>query len=257
MVVNSRNVWGNAGGIEAQRGDLWVLDLETVLDAVRRSSFANRLELPSPSSTIQFARSVSFPEGRIGDIEVKALNTPKLYPSFDEPLGSVRVDFLVDSVTTGYNGTSIVKTSKIQRSKIYSLLYGWRILTRVGRLPYNSEDIAIPLPAGPIPVSGVFKKDVKIYFLQGTTKDQSDVDTSLPLGGSSSGLEVSMAFVMKKCWISSLQFNNVDQSSTQPLTLTAAIIPEEIYPFDPTPEIVANIAQRSSAFNRTFIGGLA
>jgi hypothetical protein len=257
MVVNSRNVWGNAGGIEAQRGDLWVLDLETVLDAVRRSSFANRLELPTPGSTIQFARSVSFPEGRIADVEVKALNTPKLYPSFDEPVGGVRVDFLVDSVTTGYTGSSIVKTSKIQRSKIYSLLYGWRILTRVGRLPFNSEDIAIPLPASPTPVGTVFMKDVKLYFLQGTVKDQSDIDTSLPLGSAGAGLDVSMAFVLKKCWISSLQFNNVDQSSTQPLTLTATLIPQEIYPFDPTPEIVANIAQRSSAFNRTFAGGLA
>lgn len=245
MVVKSRNNWGIAGGIEAQRGDLWVLDLEAVLADVRQASFSSRLELPQPGDTLQFARQVSFPEVRIGEVEVKSLNTPKLYPSFDDAVGGVRIDFLVDATTTalGFDG-GVTLTSKIKRSKIYSLLYGWRILTRVGRLPYGSEDMAVLLPTNPVPLGPIFKKDVKLYFLQGSSDETGE-------------LEVSMAFVMKNCWISSIQLNNVDQASAQPLTITAAVIPEEIYPIDPPPTIRANIAQRSSAFNRQAIGSLA
>lgn len=242
MVVKSRNNWGTAGGMEAQRGDLWVLDLETVLADVRAASFSRRLELPQTGDTLQFARQVSFPEGRIGEVEVKALNTPKLYPSFDEAVGGVRVDFLVDSVSTSLGFSGVTLSSIVKRSKIYSLLYGWRILTRVGRLPYGSEDLSVLLPTGPSPLGPIFKKDVKLYFLQGATDESGD-------------MSVSMAFIMKKCWISSIQLNNVDQSSSQPLTITAVIVPEEIYPIDPP--ITANIAQRSSAFNRQAIGSLA
>lgn len=245
MVVKSRNNWGTAGGIEAQRGDLWILDLETVLADVRRASFSSRLELPQPGDTFQFARQVSFPEARIGEVEVKALNTPKLYPGFDDAVGGVRIDFLVDSATTAlsFDG-GVTLTSKIKRSKIYSLLYGWRILTRVGRLPYGSEDMAVLLPTDPRPLGTIFKKDIKLYFLQGSSDETGE-------------LEVSMAYAMKRCWISSIQLNNVDQSSTQPLTITAVVIPEEIYPIDPSPTIRGNIAQRSSAFNRQAIGSLA
>lgn len=259
MVIKSRNNWGSAGGMEAQRGDLWVLDMESVLAEVRQADFAYRLELPQTGDTLQFARQVSFPEARISDVEMRTLNTPKLYPGFDEAVGGVRVDFLVDSTSTGYGfGGNVTLTSKAKRSKIYSLLYGWRILARVGRLPYNSEDISVPLPTTPGPLGALFKKDVTIYFLQGTMQDFSGVDSNEVNNITSAGMDVSMAFVMKKCWISSLQLNGVDQSSSNsPLTLSAVLIPEEIYPIDPTPSITANIAMRSSAFVRNPGIGLA
>jgi hypothetical protein len=209
------------------------------------------LELPQPGDTVQFARQVTFPEARIAEVEVKALNTPRLYPSFDESVGGVRIDFLVDSATTGFsNSNNISTTSKLKRSKIYSLLYGWRILGRIGRLPYNSEDMSVQLPEIPVPLGDTFKKDIKLYFLQGSTKDTSGIVADALNASASAGMEVSMAFVMKKCWISSIQFNGVDQSTTTPLTISAVIIPEEIFPFNPTPEISGNIAMRDSAFIR-------
>jgi hypothetical protein len=125
----------------------------------------------------------------------------------------------------------MVSTSEQSRSKIYALLYAWRILTRIGRQPYNSEVFSVPLPTTPQALGGTFKKDVKLYFLRGL-KEVPDMDSTLDLA-QSSGMEVSMAFVLKKCWISSIQLNNVDANSgTTPLTVTATLVPEEIYPFD-------------------------
>jgi len=257
MIIKSQNLWGRAGGYEAQRGDLWVLDLEAVSTALKRSPFAGRLELPQQNQTLQFARQISFPEGRIGELDMRMLNTPLLYPGYDEPNGAVRVDFLVDADSTSYDsGSSTVQSTRSKsRSQIHSLLYGWRILTRIGRTPYASEDMWLPLPTFPVFLGDQFKFDLKVYFLKGANVDQVDA--------TSQGMEVSMAFIMKNCWISSMQMNGVEQnSSNSPLTITASIIPEEIFPFDPVDFSVSlfsgingNIAQRDSAFIRG--GGLA
>jgi hypothetical protein len=234
MVVKSQNMWGKAGGYEAQRADLWVLDLELIAGAIRRSAFAGRLELPPQGETLHFARSVAMPEARIAEVEVKALNTPKLYPGFDEPTGGVRVDFLMDADSTGLDPGSlnVTSTSQLNRSKIYSLLYGWRILTRIGRLPYASEDIAVPLPTLPVALGNTFKFDVKLYFLKGVTEDQTDINAGFSVGNTA-GMEVSMAYILRKCWISSIQLNGIDQNSgNSPLTVSAVLIPEEIHPFE-------------------------
>src|SRR5690606_18471819 len=99
MVIRSDNVWGKVGGLEAQRADLWVLDMEQVLRGVRQH-LAGRLQLPENNSSTHYARMIAFPETRINEYEVKSLNTPKLYPGFDEPTMSVRIDFLVDAART-------------------------------------------------------------------------------------------------------------------------------------------------------------
>jgi hypothetical protein len=253
MVIQSQNLWGRAGGLEAQRGDLWVLDLEEVSTALKRSPFASRLELPQQNQTLQFARQISFPEARISELDMRVLNTPVLYPGYDDPTGAVRVDFLMDADSTSYDSSSstVQSTKSRMRSQIHSLLYGWRILTRIGRTPYASEDMWQPLPDFPLFLGDAFKFDLKIYFLKGANVDQIDA--------TSQGMEVSMAFVMKNCWISSLQMNGAEQNSSNvPLTITAAIIPEEIFPFDPVNFSVSlfsggvngNIAQRDSAFLR-------
>jgi hypothetical protein len=109
MLVKSRNMWGTPGGLESQRGDLWVLDLEEVLRQIQRSSTLSTSVLrglPANGQTLHYARSVSFPEARIADVEVRTGNTPKMYPGFDESVGGVRVDFILDAdeVAIGSSG---------------------------------------------------------------------------------------------------------------------------------------------------------
>lgn len=225
MVIKAEKMWGVPGGMEAQRADLWVLDLEQVLAGISQSSIASKLaaelNLPIAGTTKYYARNVMLPELRIGEMQSNTFNTPKTYPGLDDPVGQVRVDFAIDAATFGAEAGSA-------RSKIYDLIYAWRILSRVGRMPYSSADLWAPLPASAISSSlgSTFKFDVKLYLLRGFdgTVDVSQTD----LAGTHF---VASSYILRRCWPSTLQLGPLDQTGSNTIyTMTTALNPEEIYP---------------------------
>ena len=159
--INIINPWGkgigpsgqSANALDAQRVDLWQLDLSGVVKVLEQSlnkmaqssmpalgssvyghhthtvSFmsANATHmtsiLPSPSDAAYYVRSVELPELSIDAQPVFRDALPYMMPTLDKPPGTVNITFLVDSPAP----------NTPRGSKLLTLLYAWRALVRAGR----------------------------------------------------------------------------------------------------------------------------
>lgn len=230
MVVRSLNPWAKPGGIEPQRADLWVLSLEKVLAALKANPQFTDLDLPDKDTTRYYARQVIFPEVKLGEVETKSDSIPMMMPGYDEVIGGVRIDFLVDAFQSTPNGKYPVQP-QIQ-SRIYNLLNSWQQLARVGRSMRSSTQDGFRLYLDTVPRSyaNYFKFDVTIQLYSGLLEDttQLSAESSISIA---EGVEPTTTFNLRRSWVSAIQIGNLDQATNGMLNVTATLVPEAIVPF--------------------------
>lgn len=247
--VTSLNPWSKVGGIEPQRSDLWVVSLEQALRYISALTsggsgtgspngptsdlFSSRspstgfapfkeMSLPDKNSTRYYARQVIFPDVGMTEIESKTHTIPITYPGYDETIGGVRIDFLVEAgLSTSTNGALAPQLN----SRILNLIRCWHQLARVGRPMRSSKesDSFIPLPKYPTLIGSTFKFDVKIQLFSGP-------DVDLTLRPDVNGLAITTSLTLRRCWVKSYQLSTLDYEGNGFLKLTVTFMPEAILP---------------------------
>lgn len=266
MVVNPKNPWGQLGGLEAQRSDLWVLDLSSLLRWLRLN-YPNLSPLPLDPSF--FARQVLFPEDRINTEIVPRNSIPYNMPGFDAPIGEVRIDFLHDTAAATTGGVSTLQagqsvfrhsvTPGTSKSQIFTLLSFWKELARVGRGGRSVAGSSIPLPdnLGSLnQLSGFFQFqfDVDLFLLRGLNYDPM-IDTGTS-DTSIKELEITCVYRLVRSWCAAIQIAALNQTQGGELLLiTASLFPEDIVQVSDTRGIAASQPFIQSRINA--VSGLA
>jgi len=129
VIAEQRNPWGLAGAQsqEAQRTDLWVVDLsqaEAGINSVLGPEFDRVQPVPA-----YFAQSVALPQLETKAEPVRRDSRSYNMPSWDEPLGTTRMTFILDA------------RGDARSSRIYALLDRWRMLVRAGRGQVGTESL--------------------------------------------------------------------------------------------------------------------
>jgi hypothetical protein len=121
-IIEQTNVWGRSQGQEAQRLDLWVLDMTNAVKQI-----AEQLSVQLPDIPGYFASSITLPELRIQPEVVRRDSRPYNMPSWDLPVDVVRVNFIMDA------------NPDRDQPAIYQVLDSWRTLVRAGRGAMSTE----------------------------------------------------------------------------------------------------------------------
>lgn len=189
QIIN--NQWGISEGLEAQRSDLWRLDLSAATSyfnsidpAIFVAAGLNKSNLPNATTASFYASRISLPIQKITPRKVIQGTVPKMMPSYFDASDAVRIDFIHDS----------------SESALYTLLQIWRLITRIGRDNKGVEPIML-LPTSTFKPQ--FKFDVVVSLLNG-----SDSETD-----SETGLEYGAQYTLVNCWPRSIQQAALDKSA--------------------------------------------
>jgi len=221
-LVLTLNRWGRVGGLEPQRADLWVANMETVVNAVRVAF--PKLSLPDYMTSGFYARQVVFPDVSVATYEAKRHSVPVLYPGYDEPIGQVRIDFLVEAGKVDVDGTLAPQVN----SRIFNLIKMWHQMARVGRPSRSSSDDAITIPLGtvPAPLSAYFRFDIRLDLYTGV-----DTDISMDMNDVQvNGMRPTTRLILRRAWVQNYMLGGLDQEMHGFMKLTAALAVEEISP---------------------------
>lgn len=133
-VTDIKNPWGREGGPNPQRTDLWQVDLSEVIKGVNATIKAvQAVNFPTlPDVPRYFPASISIPEQKVRAEMVRRDSKPYNMPSWDEPLDSFKILFVMDD--GGKNSVS-----DESQSTIYTILDIWRSLVRAGRGAMGAE----------------------------------------------------------------------------------------------------------------------
>ena len=182
MRILANNVWGSQSqsGIDQQRDDLWILDMDNVA-----KSFGMLME-----DTKLYAKSVRLTDLDITFDKFHKESRPYYLPGYDKPLEAVQAVFLYP----------IPKTGQVY-PPIYHLLYKWRSAVRAGRGAYSNEPEAWISEDNNYGASISSSWDIPVRFLRG----------SRPTEGNE--LITSSAHILKNAWLSSLGLTELDMST--------------------------------------------
>lgn len=151
--IKQQNLWGKAAteGLEPQRADLFMLDLDSASKGVAKAAGTRALTLLP-----QFARSVTFPENRVKSEPVRRDSIPYQMPSWDDPLDPVKIVFFLDTSDTE------------DSSSVVEFLDTWLALVRAGR---GSRKNGFSSPAGHLLLNSDYRVDfnfnVTVHLLRG------------------------------------------------------------------------------------------
>lgn len=256
IIQDQKNVWGAQGGPEPQRSDLWQVDFDNASTALFSLPFAlERLN----STAVHFApfrisrfyaQSLALPSLAIRPQAIRRDSRPYQTPSWDEPLDSIRMTFILDTAKPG-------NTADPYQSEIYALFDLWRAVVRAGRGAFSNEP-AFTLDAN---YRVNYAYDVNLLFLKGskpTVTSTSDADitkqeritasskaglepgrtpetlraltvpANLNAGVVNNDLEISTKLILVKTWISSFQVNELNYDAAKVVLLTAQFYAEDI-----------------------------
>lgn len=162
-----QNLWGSSNGLEAQRVDLWMVDLDNPVKALQAVSGVQLVPvLP------QFVQSVSLPEIRLKSEPFRRDSIAYSMPSWDDPLDALKITFIMDV------------NENANESVVCRLLDAWLAVVRAGRgsrrSGYFSPASAPTLDAN---YRANFQFDFKVSLLRGsvlaaTTPSSEDVSRS-------------------------------------------------------------------------------
>lgn len=250
-----QNLWGASRGLDAQRVDLWYVDMDA---AVKRLQAVTGVQL-SPIFP-QFVQSVALPEIKMRAVAIRRDSIPYQMPSWDEPLDAVKIVFIMDT------------TGNVNESAVGKLLDTWTTLVRGGRgsrkTGYFSPNNA---PTLDNTFSLDFRFDFKVSLLRGSAVSsslptQSALNSQLALinranaqvqqaqsqlqrnsipsglsqrpnvptgvgGGSSSvfsALEVAAEYQLTRAWLASYRVNELSYASSNTLTIDAMFYVESV-----------------------------
>jgi hypothetical protein len=209
------NLWGRNKGLEAQRADLWVVDMKRAVDLVRAIT---RLESIPKDDNVNFAaRQITFPEEGVDTKEFRrGTGVPYMMPDMDMPTGTTNMTFLHES--TSGDGS------------LMSFFNAWKSLVRLGR--GGSGDDALPcdiisfdnMQASEFKASGLrretgqwdywdYRADVVVRLLRGV--DVENLVKNLGAGNVSAyqEWEVGGEYILRDAWPSRVQLGELSYDS--------------------------------------------
>lgn len=241
--INITNPWGkgvgtdgdSAGAMDAQRTDLWQLDLQAVVaritSALRSSNNLYYDAMPDPGSARYYARSVDIPGLTVEGVVVMRDTLPYTMPGADKAPAPVTVTFLVDTPTPApYLG-----------SKLITLLYSWRALVRAGRGAFDggfspsntSFEISFGLAdaADKGSLQPNYRFDVPFNLLQGDTPvnrgslinivNQQNVTSTGGGGAIPVGYQYSTSLMLRQMWLADFKISPFKYEGSSLAEITA------------------------------------
>ena len=173
LIKDILNHWGKQAGPNPQRSDLWQVDLTALIKGLNGVTGSNTL----PQIPRYFSASISLPELKIKPEPIRRDSRSYNMPSWDEPLDSIRMTFVVDD-----GGSQSGIGAQGSQSTIYTILDVWRAVVRAGRGELTSEQ-SIVLNAN-YRIDYAFP--IYVYFLRGNTNQQTSTSYSGPVTGQGS-----------------------------------------------------------------------
>jgi len=221
-IKHFKNPWGVQGGPNIQRTDLWQVDFTAVIQGLNQhittdlslpslpEGLSGSLSLPRlPEIPRFYPAAITLPELKIKAEHVRRDSRIYPMPSWDEPLESIKMVFLVDDGGAAH------------MSSIYAILDVWRTVVRAGRGAVGAEreiyvnsryQIAYGFP-------------VYIYLAKGTDpppSSQWDYNT-IP------GFQLSGIYRLENTWLSSFRINNLTYERSGVLTIDAVFYADNIF----------------------------
>jgi hypothetical protein len=207
-----RNLWGSSsnaptGVLEPQRSDLWYVDFTNAFSGVT-DVFDSVVNYIPP----QMVQSVSLPENKVKVEPFRRDSRVYQMPSWDEPLETVRMTFLLDTSSAGVSG-------------IYQFLNNWLELCRAGR-GFRSSGYGLNARGeDPLLLDENFQSnyrfDCALYFVRGNNQGASA--TSL-----FSDLEVWQTVMLQQMWIAGLKISDLNYTTNALTTVEASFYVESI-----------------------------
>jgi len=217
---NQVNVWGRAGagGMTAQRGDLWTLDFSLAYAGLQSQGVlgsTNSLGTAPPvANMVYFAQTVDFPVVGINLVSIPRGSTPFNMPGYDEPYGPIRIAFVHGA--NAYDGS------------IYGFFKAWMLTARAWRENfYDSDGTPDPDPNNLVVSTSSFdfRWPVTIKFYSGLLNSLSYVTE----GSSAPPMPASSQYLARNCWCKSLQLPSMAQTNGNGfVTVMVELIPESI-----------------------------
>lgn len=185
--THRQNIWGLDGGLEAQRADLWLLDLSAVCRHLRTLDpravpAVDLTQLPKEDSLAAYARQVSFPAAQTKVKPFTVGTVPRNMPGYLTELEQVRIEFIHDAP-----GESLP-------SAVMTVLSAWAGLARTGRDG--------GLPTGKLLSSSykpIYRFNVPILLLQGSALGDRLVPSS--------------SYILERAWLAGIQIGELNQES--------------------------------------------
>lgn len=187
-VNDQKNIWGKT--LEPNRSDLWQVDFSQVTAGLQTDNFPVHY----------YATGVVLPRLSVKPQEVKEGGVPILYPSWDEPLSEIKVDFVHD-IGSGEGG--------VHSSRVYKLLEEWRKRVRSGR------------PGG-YHLDNNFKFNFAFDVVVKLLKGNGDVLAALQ-AGEGADIEVSETYVLKNAWLGGFQISDLNYDKTGVVTINSCL----------------------------------
>jgi hypothetical protein len=235
-----RNVWGEQEGLEPQRADLWLVNLDQVASTFYQTGFYKGFS----GKTSYYASSVSMPEKRVGTVVMRRDSRPYNMPSFDEPLSPTTVVFRHEINPKKILGD--VESSSPYSSEIYKLLNFWLNLVRAGRGAMSVEDdFTLSTNFSTVTnrgISPLHSHNIRIALLKGNQARASGVlpsgkriDTDMLAETEEhfdffTTLEESSVFILHKAWIFSLKVSDLSHEQSGLSSITAQFYADDIQP---------------------------
>ena len=166
-----------------------------------------------------FAQSVSLPELAVKAEPVRRDSRAYNMPSWDEPLGTTRITFLVDAQTRF-------------SSRIYRLLDSWRMLARAGRGSVGTESSVILNPNYRINYAFTIMLSLLCGGLSAAasaaTLDEAAADF---LGGSfhiDNDLQYSGQYLLENAWLGSFKMGDLSYEGAKSATIEATFYADNV-----------------------------
>jgi hypothetical protein len=220
LIIDAANPWGTSeNSIDVQRSDLWRADLSSVLAIVKNptgvsvdsSEEYHTLQQYLPDDTDKFVQQITLPETAIQAFNVIQGTQKRHFPGYDDPLTATRVEFFHE----------VTGTESIKKSGIYALLKCWFLLGMAGQIRFNRT----PLLLSSASSRPGFKADITVTFYSGA-EDNTVTDD----GVSGNVLDESAAYQLLGCWLSDLQYPELDSTRAGLALLTATLQVGSIIP---------------------------
>lgn len=225
-IQTAKNPWGSSASFDAQRSDLWQLDLSNPILGISQLLRQNASVLtvqglqalvnafPPPNSGVFYATGVTLPITQTDSMVVVRDSRPYPMPGADQPTGAVQATFLVDGATIGP-----------PTSRLVALFTVWRALVRAGRGNFVPGELnltltnAVPL-AGGATLQPQYRYTLPVKMLRGTNSfelSQNSADDP----SQDTPMAVAYTHNLVNAWPSSMQLGALGTASgLQQLTVT-------------------------------------
>lgn len=207
--ATKRNTWGSAAGVgvnqlEPQRSDLWYVDFTTAILGI-----GDVVTVPSLLAVRkQLLQSVALPETKIKVEPYRRESLPYNMPSWDEPLDSVKMTFLMDTNTNAV-------------STMQQFLESWLEVVRAGR-GFRSTGFKINAHGqNPLLLDENYRSEYRfdcfLSFLRGASSATDFSD-----------LEAWETLRMQQAYLASFKISDLSYTNTQNVTVDATFFVEAL-----------------------------